>query len=65
MFLTDGRHDSVRDGSSPLWLSLVDKLCNVSPALVLAGDSELSCAKRSNKRGAGGLEIMHDVGRGR
>ena len=45
MSRADGIHNSVREGSSPLRLRLVDKLRrNASPARLRA-DSELSCVK--------------------
>ena len=36
MFRTEGRHNSVCEGSGPPQLRLINKLCSASPALTLA-----------------------------
>ena len=64
MFLAYGGHNSVRVHSSPLWLRLVDKLRYASPALTLARRLRSVLREALQQADGGGLEILHDAGRG-
>ena len=62
VFYADSGYDTIASArASPMWLRLVDKMCNEDQLLPLRAACEVSCAKHSRSRIAAALKSLSAV----